>query len=503
MNESSQTVLKSDIKPKFYLDSVALMRHSKVVANCDGVIEAAMMMATPANIQIMHNAGLLDSTTQSCDGGDLIITVLADTAAAANAAFAVAEDLLAQPNLGGSADAWRPRSIRSAVQNHPGANLALISVPGDFAASEARKAIRRGLHAMIFSDNVPIAQEVALKQEARALGKLVMGPDCGTAIVNGVPLAFANRVPKGNIAIVGASGTGIQEVSCLIADAGQGISQAIGVGGRDLSEAVGGISTLMAMEMLERDANTNHVVLISKPPAPAVVSSVLAAIEKSDKAYTVCFIGASSVPTSLPENAQLATTLKQAAELSTGNQLFGNPPDLLSQARSYQNRGKSLISGLFAGGTLCAEAQVVFARTGQRCRSNAPIPGSLSTDDGGLDSVHTIMDLGADEFTQGRPHPMIEPSVRDVPLREALDNTELAAIILDVVIGYGASDDPAGHLANEIRGMSDLPFIVASVTGTDADPQVRSKQVSTLTAAGIVVAPSNADACELALETIA
>src|SRR5580704_9603583 len=97
---------------------------------------------------------------------------------------------------------------------------------------------------MIFSDNVPIAEEASLKHEARERGLMVMGPDCGTAIIGGVPLAFANAVPRGDIGIIGASGTGIQEVSTLIARAGRGVRHAIGTGGRDMHAEVGGLTTL-------------------------------------------------------------------------------------------------------------------------------------------------------------------------------------------------------------------------------------------------------------------
>ena len=264
------------IKPQFYLDSVALMRMSRALAGGDGIHDAAMMMATPANIAILTNAGLLDNSTKSAGAGDLIIAVRADNAERAKEVLIEAEASLTKPQTAAGGEQWRPRSIRSAVQNHPDASLALISVPGAFAISEARKAIRRGLHVMIFSDNVPIADEVALKQEARTLGRLVMGPDCGTSIINGVPLAFANELPRGDIGIVGASGTGIQEVSCLLAGMGKGISHAIGVGGRDLTQQVGGISTLIALDMLEADAKTRHIVIISKPPAADVLSKAKA-----------------------------------------------------------------------------------------------------------------------------------------------------------------------------------------------------------------------------------
>jgi len=343
---------------------------------------------------------------------------------------------------------------------------------------------------MIFSDNVPLAEEVALKQEARELGRLVMGPDCGTSIINGVPLAFANEVPRGDIGIVGASGTGIQEVSCLLARMGKGISHALGVGGRDLKQQVGGISTLMGLDMLEADSTTRHIVIISKPPAADVAEAVLARVSKSSKTFTICFIGGDK-PT-LPSNALWANTLAAAAESAGDIKLEDeNTPSVAVDAG---NQG-SLIRGLFCGGTLCAEAQVIFKNSNVAVTSNAAIPGVDSEIDA---SGHTLIDLGADEYTQGKPHPMIEPTVRDQELHNALNDEKTAVVLLDVVIGYGAHLDPAGHLVKSLPAQSRVP-IVASVTGTEQDPQCLSRQIDTLRQAGIHVAISNANAVSMAL----
>jgi FdrA protein len=483
--------LASRIKPQFYLDSVALMRMSRAIATSDGVQDAAMMMATPANISILSNAGLLESAETTAGAGDLIIAVRADSADRANEMLVEAEASLTKPQTSAGGEQWRPRSIRSAVQNHPDANLALVSVPGPFAISEARKAIRRGLHVMIFSDNVPLTDEVALKQEARGLGRLVMGPDCGTSIINGVPLAFANELPRGDIGIVGASGTGIQEVSCLLAGMGKGISHAIGVGGRDLKQDVGGISTLMALDMLEGDTATRHIVIISKPPATDVAEAVLAKVSSSKKTFTICFIGGNEP--ALPSNAMWASTLETAAE-SAGDKKLDVDAD--STDLSKAPFSGSFIRGLFCGGTLCAEAQVICKQADITVSSNAAIPGvSNEIDAGG----HTLIDLGADEYTQGKPHPMIEPSVRDQELKKALDDNETAVLLIDVVIGYGAHADPAGHLVSSLPTQTRVP-VIASVTGTEQDPQVRSRQIDILNKAGIYVASSNANAVMMALE---
>lgn len=486
----------NQVRRGFFLDSVALMRHSRTIASLDGVEEAALMMGTAANKEIMADAGLLAAEGGAAGGGDLVIGIRAGSAKAAKAALAESGELLERPAAApGAENQWRPRTIRAAVEALPGANLALISVPGDYAAAEARKALRRGLNVMIFSDNVALADELELKQEARELGRLVMGPDCGTAIIGGVPLAFANRVPRGHIGIIGASGTGIQEVSCLIARGGGGVSHAIGVGGRDLKSEIGGITTLMAIDALDADPATRHVVLISKPPAPEVAARIIGRVGESAKSFTICFIGARDID--LPTNARLATTLKAAAMDALGGAATGSGFGAAALAR-HLPAGRGVIRGLFSGGTLAAEAQVVFRAAGEAVTSNAPIPGVPTL--GETNIGHPMIDLGDDEYTRGRPHPMIDPEVREEALRDALADPTVGAVLLDVVIGYGAHADPAGDLARVLaERAANGPLMIASVTGTDEDPQNRAAQVVTLAAAEVLVAPSNADAAELAL----
>lgn len=492
--------LLNEIRRGFYLDSVALMRLSREIASHAGVSEAALMMGTPSNQAIMRTAGLLADAI-AVQGNDLIVAIKAESEDAARAAFAEALKALDRPKTQASGEAaWRPRSLAAAVKNAPDANLALISVPGEFAAAEARKALNRGLNVLMFSDNVSLADELSLKQQARDAGLLMMGPDCGTAIIGGAPLAFANKVNRGRIGIVGASGTGTQEVSCLISEAGEGISHAIGVGGRDLKQEIGGITTLMAIEAFDADPQTDRVVLISKPPHPDVAKSVLARIGKSPKPYTVCFIGVASAD--LPPNARFAATLKEAAEKAlAGNRRIGASFDPnVAAARLTRRTSARRIEGLFAGGTLCAEAQVILAAGGRKVTSNAAIPGVPYVDSPDAAGRDRIIDLGADEYTLGRPHPMIDPSVRDDALRAALRNPDIAVVLLDLVIGYGAHANPAAHLAAIVADRTtDAPLLVASVTGTELDRQVRSAQIALLEQAGIVVAPSNAQACDLVL----
>jgi len=489
------SVIRNEVRRATYLDSIVLMRMSREIAALPGVEEAGLITGTAANKEILREAGILGPEGESAQAGDLILALRARDAAAADAALDAARRLLERPGTpGGPAAADAPRTIRAALRELPEANLALISVPGDFAVAEARKALDLGLNAMIFSDNVPLADEAALKREARERGLMVMGPDCGTAIIAGVPLAFANVVPRGDIGIVGASGTGIQEISCLIARAGRGVSHAIGTGGRDLKSEVGAITTLMAIDALEADAGTKHIVLVSKPPAAEVARAVLDRIGRSTKPCTVCFIGASDLP--VPRNARAAATLKAAAELALGRPLASRPPH-----RAVRSLRGPYVRGLFAGGTLCSEAQIVFAAAGVPVSSNVPVPGARAL--AGAPTGHALIDLGDDQFTRGRPHPMIEPAVRDAPLAAALADATVGVVLLDVVLGYGGHHDPAGHLAQTLSGRPDGIAIVASVTGTDADPQPRTAQARKLESAGVIVADCNADAAALALGAVA
>ena len=327
-----------------------------------------------------------------------------------------------------------------------------------------------------------------------------MGPDCGTALIGGTPLAFANEVPVGGIGIVSASGTGLQEVSSLIARGGKGVSHGIGVGSRDLGEAVGGIMTLMAIDALDADPGTTHIVLLSKPPAPLVARRVLERVAASAKPFTVCFLGLDD--TEVPANAQWAPTLTAAAEHALGGAEIGIS-DILRQAADTAaaalKPGRRRIQGLYCGGTLCAEAQIVLRQAGEAVASNVPVPGAVRRGDAAA-AAHVLIDLGADEYTRGRPHPMIEPAVRGDALARSLAEPDAAVVLLDVVIGHGAHGDPAGAVASVVaHAPGERPVVVASVTGTEADPQVHSAQVSRLDAAGVIVAPSNARAAEIAL----
>src|SRR4051812_23743335 len=385
------------------------MRVSRRVSALEGVQAASLMIGSPSNRELLRGARLLAAEGEGAGANDLVIAVRADNQAAARDALEAAVRFLSEKNTDQTASLPSARSLAGALELLPGANLALISVPGEFAALEARKALERGLHALVFSDNVPLDDELALKRLARDKGLLLMGPDCGTALIAGTPIAFANAVPRGDIGIVSASGTGLQEVSTLIARMGGGISHGIGVGGRDLDARVGALGTLSAIDALERDAGSAKIVVISKPPAPEVARRVLERLQRSAKPSIVCFLGS--------DEPGLAKTLRDAAERASGRKIS------FPEAQRKIRPAKGRVQGLFCGGTLCAEAAVILK--------------------GGR---HELVDLGDDRYTRGRPHPMIEPELRNEHVARAAADPEVGVILLDVVLGFGSHPDPASVL---------------------------------------------------------
>ena len=494
------------IKQGFYFDSVTLMRTGREASGLPGVLEASVVMATEANKSILDMSGLLLPEFKKTGDQDLLIVVKAKDAKAANEALAKAEEMLSRkkkPAAGGASAAPAPRDIASAVAALPGANLAMISIAGRYAVRETRKALEKGLHVMLFSDNVSIDDEVALKKEAHKKGLIVMGPDCGTSIINGVPLAFANLVPRGPIGIVGASGTGTQEVTCIIAQEGSGVSQAIGTGGRDVKDAVGGISFLDAMQALADDPATKVLVLVSKPPQPGVLKKVYALIRKIKKPVVSLFLGEGGTPSTLEQAALLAVAHAKGQDPATALARLARRDEILrSEARSIVAKRKKpqgrYLRGLFSGGTFCAEAQVVLDGVVRHLYSNAPLGDSQKLKSAWKPEKNSVIDLGEDEFTVGRAHPMIDFTLRNKMILDEAANPETAVILLDVVLGYGANLDPAAEIAPVIKQAAKKVFVVAGVNGTVGDPQGRAKVVEALRAAGAHVQLTNAAACKLA-----
>jgi succinyl-CoA synthetase alpha subunit len=494
-----------------YKDSVTLMQLGASLRERKGIVKASCVMATPANLAQLLDADLSIDTEAS--PSDLLVVVSGDQAACDDAIEAA--DGMLHAAGGGEAVtrfALPLTSLALGVARAPDADLALISVPGDYAGAEAMKALSLGLHVMLFSDNVSIAEERIVKTYARTRGLLVMGPDCGTAIVNGVPLGFANVVRRGHIGLVAASGTGLQEVTCRIHNLGGGISQALGTGGRDLDEEIGGITMLQGLGALAADEQTHVIVLISKPPAPAVARRIEDAAGAAGKPVVVHFPGAP--PQRLPAGLVAAGSLRHAADSAVAI-ARGEPPPVASAPPSVSAITavekwaadmapvQTAVRALFTGGTFCYEAQLAFIARALPCRSNAPAPGA-SPFDGRYDG-HVFLDLGDDRYTRGRPHPMIDPSLRDAAVRSQGAAPETAAILFDVVLGFGSHDNPAGGLAQALdgarraaRAQGRTLAMIGHVCGTDADPQDKASQVRQLEDAGALIAGSNVEAAMLA-----
>jgi FdrA protein len=495
-------VVRSRILRDTYRDSVELMQAATLVDRCPGVRRAALLVATPANLELLKSAGLLDAAAAVARPSDLVVAVACDDETAAAAALARATVLLSSAAAAGSESSARtvPTTIAQARAEDPAANLALVSTPGPYATAEALKALKRGLHVFLFSDNVPVADELELKRLAVLKHLLVMGPDCGTAILDGVPLGFANAVRRGRIGLIAASGTGLQQVVCLIDRLGAGISQAIGVGGRDLDERIGGLMMLAALERLAEDTDTAVMVLISKPPSPAVSRRVLERARTARKPVVVCFLGgdpavidaAGATPAATLEDAAvLAVTLAGggASGRATGDENVLVEAVLARAAR--QAPGQRAVRGLYSGGTLAYEAALLL-------KDALPDPDARG--------VHTLLDLGDREFTVGRPHPMIDFRLRNERIAASAADPATAVVLLDVVLGYGSHSDPAGELSPVLEAARTVAaragrelIVLASVCGTSGDPQGLADQESRLAAAGVLLAPSNAGAARLAV----
>ena len=488
-------IVTGQIRKGAYFDSVTLMRVGKEITGLPGVIDAAVVMGTKSNKAILHSSGLLDGRFDAAGDTDLLVAVKAENETAAKAALAAVDGLLKKTAKTGSSES-RPTSLRGALTLLPDANLAMISIAGRYAGDEAMRALENGLHVMLFSDNVPLEKEIALKQFARKRGLLVMGPDCGTAIINGIPLAFANAVNRGNIGIVAAAGTGLQEVSCIISNAGAGISQAIGTGGRDVKEEVGGIMFIEALKALAKDEQTKVILLVSKPPHRAVLSRIMKVLKTIRKPVVTMFIGASSA--TLEEAALAAVALSRGKKSPEPGARDTEIQRIAKREAGKRNKHQKYVRGLFSGGTFCAEAQILFNGMISGVYSNAPTGASKQLKNSLKSRKNTVIDLGEDEFTVGRPHPMIDFSLRNKRILEEAADRETAVILLDVVLGYGSNPDPAAELVGVIRKARRSVSVVCSITGTDKDPQNRSHVEAALRKAGAIVMPSNAAACKLA-----
>ena len=508
-------ITTNQIRKNLYFDSVTLMVASSMMRGLDGVINAAVMMGTDHNRSLMTQAGLIGPDTEPFGVNDTVVGVQAESDGAAQAAIAFFDDYIGgKKKSGKSSGEASARTLSAAKTVCPGVNFTVISVPGRYARAEAEKAMELGMHVLMFSDNVSLEDEVALKEMAAKKGLLMMGPDCGTTIINGTALGFANVVRRGNIGLAAAAGTGLQEVTALIDQLGGGVSQALGTGGRDLKEEVGGKMMSMCLEALNEDPETEVIVILSKPPAQSVMKRMLEQLERVNKPVIAAFLGGDPA---LLEGSRViwAGDLEQAARLAVlaaRGEEPALPPDddTMLKATAEEELAKlapeqKYLRGLYSGGTLCYETILLLRDEGIPTWSNIALDKKYLLEGGAPSRENTLLDMGDDFFTNGLPHPMIDFRQRVDRMEQEAADPAVGVLLLDCVCGYGTHADPAGELAPAIRRAKEIAAqngrhltVIASVTATEGDPQARSVQLRQLEEAGAIVMGCNAQAARLA-----
>ncbi len=506
-------IIKAIVEKNLMRDSLQLMKISEDLKKLPGVVDAIVAMGTQTNKEIAEKLGMLTPEVEQAGESDLFIVVKAENEEVAVKAIEKAREMLTETAVGGEMEFT---DIESALAALPDANLALVSVPGEYARDVTMKFLERGIHVHLFSDHVPKEHEVELKKYAYEKGLLVLGPGAGTSIINGVAIAFANAVRRGPVGIVAAAGTGLQEVSSLIHRMGGGVSQGLGVGGGDVKDYVGGLMTKLCMKMLEQDPETKIITMVSKPPEDATLRSILEfASKETTKPLVLGIMGKPSIeiPSSLKGRTSVARTL-HATALESVRLTFPEKYEkalneytipyekllsILQPEWEKLSKEQKYIRGLFTGGTLTSEALMIFDELGLKIYSNAPLKGQLKLPDPFKSIEHSVVDLGEEEFTAGRAHPMIDPTIRKLRLIEEAKDSGTAVILMDFVLGYGSNPDPAGAHLEAIKEAKKIAeeqgrhlVIVAYVLGVEEDPQNFQSQVEKLRSVGAIVLPTNA-----------
>lgn len=491
--------IKTEIRAGAYYDSVILMQLQRSLADLPKVINAGVVMATEANKELLDQTGLLVDEIKGANADDLVIVIKAENEKAARNALEQVDDLVAaRRSRDAAGQDFLPKSLETAAKTLPDANWILISVPGRYAAGVSREALRLGKHVFLYSDNVSLEEEIDLKKKGAEKGLLVMGPDCGTAIINGIGLGFANHVRRGPIGVVAASGTGLQQVSVRVHQMGSGLTHALGTGGRDLSSQVGGLTARMGLEVLDRDPDTKVIILLSKPPDPETADGIINFARGLSKPVVINFIGYGSTLQQI-DNLHFTTTFDDTAAAAVR---IAAGDETLQQEQEYPldrfKAGQRYLRGLFSGGTLAYEALLILDYYLPVVYSNAPINKEYRLKNSLVSQEHTIVDLGEDEFTVGRLHPMMDHELRVQRLESEAEDPETALILLDVVLGYGSHPDPAAELAPVIKDArlkaekaGRYLEIVIVVSGTDGDPQDMKSQEERFREAGARVFRSN------------
>ena len=513
MEVKADVIIRNLVRRNFHRDSVQLLRLSESAKKIDGVTDAAIVMGTSTNKEILAKLGLLTEDGKVATDSDMILAVSAESPALIENGLALIQEMVLRPPASKGQSYY---DVDGALHALPDADLAVVSIPGEYAKEVVLKALGKGLSVHLFSDHVPAEDELELKRYASERGLFVMGPGAGTLLLAGKAIGFANVVRKGKAGIVAAAGTGLQETSVLLSEAGVGVSAGLGTGGGDVKDKIGGIMMLQSIDALENDAATELILLISKPPDSKVKAKLLDHIStKAQKRYVTCFLGGENYE--LPElgrNRVKGTKTLHAAVLEairsmegTGRvgaeKLFEIPPsDLIAHADRIAKDLKPnqrYLRGLYTGGTLAYETLVILDRMLGRVYSNAPLDSRPKLSNSNLSVENSIVDLGEEEFTAGRAHPMIDPTIRKLRLLEEAKDRDVAVIMMDVMLGYGSHPDPAGAMLGAIiearqiaksDGRS-LP-ILAHVCGTEQDPQPLSQQVKKLEERGVHIFPTNA-----------
>ena len=510
-------MIKTIIKENLYLDSVFLMTAGKEVKNVNGIRNAVLVMGTELNKSVLEELGALTPEAKAATANSLILSLDVEQEGAEEEALAALEALINGKSERQSDEEKSYSSLDAALEAEPETNLTVISVAGEFAGEEARKALHRGSHVFLFSDNVPLEEEIELKTYAREHGLLVMGPGCGTSVIGGISIGLMSKVSQGGIGIVAASGSGLQEVAMLADRMGEGISQAIGTGGRDLSREVGGITMLQGIELLRDDPETKVIVLVSKPPHPETSRKIYDAVRQIEKPVVIFFLGGD--PAEIEDcGAYSAETLEDAADKAVALARGESVPkraffeeaerELLETAEAERAKlapGQKYLRGLFCGGTHSEEAVLLLNRMVPKLHSNIAFGGAELLHDPKVSEGNSLVDMGDEVFTRGRPHPAIDPSILTDRLLADGTDPETAVILFDLLLGHATHPDPVSTIRDtliEIRERSRVEgrhlCIVAELCGTEKDPQNTDRQKKAMEELGIHVFYSNSRAAILA-----
>ncbi len=490
------------IRKNQYYDSVFLMGFNNRLSKIDGVIQTAVLMGSDANKEVMAELGFMNAEIQASTANDLVVGVSAENQSVVDEIMHSLSQWLTEVNA--SKTTSDIHTLTEAIIAKPEADLVTISVPGEFAAHETRIALEAGKHVFLFSDNVSVEDEISLKTFARSKGLLVMGPDCGTSLIGGVGVGFSNAVRKGKIGVIAAAGTGLQEFTCMVHNAGYGISHGIGTGGRDLSDAVGGITTLTALDAFENDHSTEVIVILSKPPGGKTLVSLIERMKVCKKPVICCFLGIQNKIEGEGIVFKRANLIDDAVHLAIeaiGGEITHQLSNQTIPQKSAPNN--KFLRGVFAGGTFCYQAQQILRDAGIRVYSNGPLDKKLILEHPNQSKDNAIVDMGDEYFMVGRPHPMIDGSQRALRIIKEAQDPQVGILLIDFILGYNSSMDPVGELIVAIQKAQkiaqkrgDSLLVVASICGTEGDPQDLALQTKMLKDCGVVVFNGNAQATQ-------